>query len=171
MVPREAMVRKRALAAGLLAAALAACGGAGSPTGLTGTSDHLVPASSPAPSPEPSPSPAPEPSPTPLPVTKATIKVLGVVCEGAAVPGSENDRAIPVGCKASVDLVVKGADNKPTEPRRSPEWTFEGDREAVKIAEEEYFVTLSVRAEGGLRIWVEVDDVRSNVLDLVFFAR
>src|SRR6185295_9504661 len=58
------------------------------------------------------------------PVTKLGAKVYFVECNGAEVPGSGGASEAPVGCRVHLDVTPKDANNKPTQTRGTPQWSF-----------------------------------------------
>jgi hypothetical protein len=132
------------------------------------TNPTPVPGATPTPTPTPGPTPTPTPAPGGNPVVRLTAKVLGVVCNNEAVPGSENMTRIPVGCRVRLDLNAKDADNKPTDPKGEPEWEFRPE-ELVEVTPDPFCPLLKVKEEGTLHVSASVDGVDSNDLVLTFY--
>jgi hypothetical protein len=129
-----------------------------------------------APNPDPTPTPGstPNPSPTPtpppggnLPVNRVVIKVMFVVCNNEGVPNSEGMTNVAVGCKVHLDLNAKDVNNKPTEPKGLPEWSYD-KLELVEVHEDTYTPYVVAKAAGTLRVTATLDDVDSNELLLHF---
>jgi len=160
-------IRWACLASALI---LAACGGGTSMPPTAATPPTQLPAPTPVPTPRPTPAPTPTPTPAAAPVARATIGILTVVCDGqvVSIPG---DRAIPVGCKVTVDLNLKDSYGKPTSFRSEPDWRFGGDVGSANINTDDFSATINVKAEGQLQTYCVVDGIQSNVLDLLFYTK
>ena len=152
-----------------LAVAAVSCGDSPSQPNPTPTPTP-APAPTPTPTPTPTPKPTPKPSPTPppneAPVVKLVIKVEFVDCDGEIVKNSEFATDARIGCRIHFDATAKDADNKPTSPEGSPEWTYT-PRKLVKVNENDpYAPILTALDPGLLMVQSEVDDVKSNILEI-----
>lgn len=144
-----------------------------SPLSIVGPGIDPRPVGTPTPSPTPPAQPTPTPQPTPPtanPVARVAVKVIFVVCDGQGVPNSENAERVPVGCKVHMDLNLKDSNNKPTDWRRPPTWSY-SDESLVDIYPEDWGPVLVGKDAGELMVTATVDGVRSNEYKLVFYRR
>ena len=138
-----------------------------------------VPAA-PAPTPNPTnPNPSnPNPTPPPnndgggippdipdntAPVAKLGAKVYFVECGGAEVPGSGGASEAQVGCRVHLDVTPKDANNKPTQVKHTPEWSF-SDMSIISLSSSTtgFNPTFIAKAAGTVTAYAEADGVRSN---------
>lgn len=138
-----------------------------------------VPApATPAPAPNPpaapgNPNPAPPPSdgggiPPDIPDNKSPVAKLGakvyfVECAGAELPGSGGASEAPVGCRVHLDVTPKDANNKPTQVKQTPEWTF-SNMSIISLSSSTtgFNPTFIAKAPGTVTTYCEADGVRSN---------
>jgi len=119
-------------------------------------------APNPAPPPEPDGGIPPDIPDNNAPVTKLGAKVYFVECNGAEVPGSGGASEAQVGCRVHLDVTPKDANNKPTQTRGTPHWTF-SNMGIIAIASQDGFnPTFIAKAAGSVTTYCEVDGVRSN---------
>jgi len=134
----------------------------------------------PAPAPTANPANPSNPTPTPppsndgggippdipdntAPVAKLGAKVYFVECNGAEVPGSGGASEAQVGCRVHLDVTPKDANNKPTQARHTPEWSF-SNMGIISLTSSVtgYNPTFIAKAPGTVTTYAEADGVRSN---------
>lgn len=128
------------------------------------------------PAPESNPNPKPTPNPPPpdnddgdipnnnAPVVKLGVKVFFIECNGDMVPDSEHATSTNVGCRIHFDSTAKDANNAPTRPRGTPNWSF-NDMSLIKIGKTVDFTpTATALKAGTLVAWAQVDGIRSTDL-------
>jgi hypothetical protein len=133
-----------------------------------------------APAPTPNPTNPSNPVPTPppsndggtipgdipdntAPVAKLGAKLYFVECDGVPVPGSEGTNEAPVGCRVHLDVTPKDANNKPTQVRHTPEWSF-SNMSIISLSSSTtgFNPTFIAKAPGTVTTYAEADGVRSN---------
>ena len=133
-----------------------------------------------APVPTPNPTNPSNPTPTPppnndggtipgdipdntAPVAKLGAKVYFVECDGAELPGSGGASEAPVGCRVHLDVTPKDANNKPTQVRHTPEWSF-SNMSIISLTSSTtgFNPTFIAKARGTVTTYAEADGVRSN---------
>jgi hypothetical protein len=134
-------------------------------------------AAAPAPTPNPTNPSNPNPTPPPnddggippdipdntAPVAKLGAKVYFVECDGAPVPGSEGTSDAQVGCRVHLDVTPKDANNKPTQAKHTPEWSFSNmSIISVTSSTTGFNPTFIAKAPGTVTAYCEADGVRSN---------
>jgi hypothetical protein len=96
------------------------------------------------------------------PVAKLGAKVYFIECNGAEIPGSGGATEAQVGCRVHLDVTPKDANNKPTQVKRTPEWTF-SNMGIISIPSTTGFNPAFVaKAPGTVTAYAEADGVRSN---------
>lgn len=96
------------------------------------------------------------------PVAKLGAKVYFVECNGAELPGSGGASEAPVGCRVHLDVTPKDANNKPTQAKGIPEWTF-SNMGIISIPSTKGFNPAFIaKAPGTVTTYCETDGVRSN---------
>ena len=134
-------------------------------------------AAAPAPTPNPTNPSNPNPTPPPnddggippdipdntAPVAKLGAKVYFVECDGAPVPGSEGTSEAQVGCRVHLDVTPKDANNKPTQAKHTPEWSF-SNMSIINLTSSTtgFNPTFIAKAPGTVTTYAEADGVRSN---------
>lgn len=97
------------------------------------------------------------------PVAKLGAKVFFVECDGVPVPGSEGGTEAQVGCRVHLDVTPKDANNKPTQVKHTPEWTFSNlSIISVTSSLTGFNPTFIAKAPGTVTTYAEADGVRSN---------
>ena len=96
------------------------------------------------------------------PVTKLGAKVYFVECNGGEVPGSGGASEAQVGCRVHLDVTPKDANNKPTQTRGTPQWSFNNMGIIAISSTSGFNPTFIAKAPGTVTTWCEVDGVRSN---------
>jgi len=97
------------------------------------------------------------------PVAKLGAKVYFVECDGVPVPGSEGSNEAPVGCRVHLDVTPKDGNNKPTQAKHTPEWSFSNmSIISVTSSTTGFNPTFIARAPGTVTAFCEADGVRSN---------
>jgi hypothetical protein len=133
-----------------------------------------------APAPTPNPTNPSNPVPTPppsndggtipgdipdntAPVAKLGAKVYFVECGGAELPGSGGASEAPVGCRVHLDVTPKDANNKPTQVKHTPEWSF-SNMSIISLSSSPtgFNPTFIAKAPGTVTTYAEADGVRSN---------
>jgi hypothetical protein len=132
-----------------------------------------------APAPTPNPTNPSNPNPTPppnndggipgdipdntAPVAKLGAKLYFVECDGVPVPGSEGTNEAPVGCRVHLDVTPKDANNKPTQVKHTPEWSF-NNMSIISLSSSTtgFNPTFIAKAPGTVTAYAEADGVRSN---------
>jgi hypothetical protein len=159
---------------------VAACGG-----GTASAPDPvLLPESIPAtPTPAPSTTPAPSPSPAlcdgcEAPVTNAapparlTIKVYKVVDRNEALQPLTDRDPIPVDFKVTIDATAKDANEQETNGVSGWVAFFIDDEDVAQLDGNHAFQRkVKASAPGTVRVWANLDGVRSNTLTLRFVER
>jgi len=97
------------------------------------------------------------------PVAKLGAKVYFVECDGVPVPGSEGGNEAPVGCRVHLDVTPKDANNKPTQVKHTPEWSF-SNMSIISLSSSTtgFNPTFIAKAPGTVTAFAEADGVRSN---------
>src|SRR5207249_4285323 len=96
------------------------------------------------------------------PVAKLGAKVYFIECNGAEIPGSGGATEAQVGCRVHLDVTPKDANNKPTQVKHTPEWTF-SNMAIISIPSTTGFNPAFVaKAPGTVTAYAEADGVRSN---------
>ncbi|HEY2943469.1 MAG TPA: hypothetical protein VGN09_13635 [Vicinamibacteria bacterium] len=97
------------------------------------------------------------------PVTKLGAKVYFVECGGVEVPGSGGASDAPIGCRVHLDVTPKDANNKPTQVRHTPEWSF-SNMSIINLTSSVtgFNPTFIAKAPGTVTAYCEADGVRSN---------
>jgi hypothetical protein len=96
------------------------------------------------------------------PVAKLGAKVYFVECNGAEVPGSGGASEAPVGCRVHLDVTPKDANNKPTQAKGTPQWTF-SNMGIISIPSTSGFNPAFIaKAPGTVTTYCETDGIRSN---------
>jgi hypothetical protein len=97
------------------------------------------------------------------PVAKLGAKVYFVECGGAELPGSGGASEAPVGCRVHLDVTPKDANNKPTQVKHTPEWSF-SDMSLINLSSSAtgFNPTFVAKAPGTVTAYCEADGVRSN---------
>lgn len=131
----------------------------------------------PAPAPNPNnPNPQPPTNPPPdsgggippdipdntAPVAKLGAKVYFVECNGAELPGSGGATEAPVGCRVHLDVTPKDANNKPTQAKGTPQWTFSNMGIISIPSTSGYTPAFIAKAPGTVTTYCETDGIRSN---------
>jgi hypothetical protein len=119
---------------------------------------------------EPNPNPPPSDGGIPpdipdntAPVAKLGAKVYFVECGGAELPGSGGASEAPVGCRVHLDVTPKDANNKPTQVKHTPEWTFSNmSIISVTSSTTGFNPTFIAKAPGTVTTYCEADGIRSN---------
>lgn len=131
------------------------------------------PGQTPAPTPTPEP-PAPAPSPAPPdgggdipdntnPVAKLTAKVYFVEVSGQIVPYPP----APVGSRIHLDVTPTDANNKHTQAKGTPRWTY-SRMDIISISKDSpYNPVLNALGRGTVYASCEVDGVRSNEISII----
>jgi len=97
------------------------------------------------------------------PVAKLGAKVYFVECDGVPVPGSEGSTEAQVGCRVHLDVTPKDANNKPTQAKHTPEWSFSNmSIISVTSSTTGFNPTFIAKAPGTVTASCEADGVRSN---------
>jgi hypothetical protein len=95
------------------------------------------------------------------PVVKLGVKVFFIECNGDMVPGSEHATSTNVGCRIHFDSTAKDANNSPTRPRGTPQWSF-NDMSLISVGKTVDFTpTVTAKKAGTLVAWAQVDGIRS----------
>ena len=96
------------------------------------------------------------------PVAKLGAKVYFVECNGAELPGSGGASEAPVGCRVHLDVTPKDANNKPTQAKGTPKWTF-SNMGIISIPSTSGFNPAFIaKAPGTVTTYCETDGIRSN---------
>jgi len=97
------------------------------------------------------------------PVAKLGAKVYFVECGGVEVPGSGGASEAQVGCRVHLDVTPKDANNKPTQVKQTPEWSF-SDMSIISLTSSTtgFNPTFIAKAPGTVTAYCEADGVRSN---------
>src|SRR2546428_7319896 len=97
------------------------------------------------------------------PVAKLGAKVYFVECGGAEVPGSGGASEAQVGCRVHLDVTPKDANNKPTQVKHTPEWSF-SDMSIISLSSSTtgFNPTFIAKAAGTVTAYAVADGVRSN---------
>jgi len=128
------------------------------------------PPAAPAPAPAPPNAPPPpsgggQPGDVPEntnPVAKLTAKVYFVECYGQIV----DYPPAPVGCRVHLDVTPTDANNRHTQARGTPQWTY-SDTSFVRIGgNSAYNPVLDALGAGNLSCYAEVDGIRSNTVQI-----
>lgn len=100
------------------------------------------------------------------PVAKLGAKVYFVECNGVEVPGSGGATEAQVGCRVHLDVTPKDANNKPTQARGTPQWTF-SNMGIISIPSTSGFNPAFIaKAPGDVTAYCETDGVRSNDVNI-----
>ena len=96
------------------------------------------------------------------PVAKLGAKVYFVECNGAEIPGSGGATEAQVGCRVHLDVTPKDANNKPTQAKGTPQWTF-SNMGIISIPSTSGFNPAFIaKAPGTVTTYCETDGIRSN---------
>jgi hypothetical protein len=96
------------------------------------------------------------------PVAKLGAKVYFVECDGAEVPGSGGASEAQVGCRVHLDVTPKDANNKPTQAKGTPRWTFSNMSIIAIPSTSGYNPAFVAKAPGVITTYAETDGIRSN---------
>jgi hypothetical protein len=96
------------------------------------------------------------------PVAKLGAKVYFVECNGVELPGSGGASEAPVGCRVHLDVTPKDANNKPTQTRGTPRWSFDNMGIIAIPSTSGFNPTFVAKAPGTVTTYCETDGVRSN---------
>jgi hypothetical protein len=95
-------------------------------------------------------------------VAKLGAKIYFVECGGVPVPGSEGGNDAQVGCRVHMDVTPKDANNKPTQAKQTPEWSF-SDMGIIAVTSTSGFnPSFLAKAPGTVTASCQADGVRSN---------
>jgi hypothetical protein len=96
------------------------------------------------------------------PVAKLGAKVYFVECNGAEIPGSGGATEAPVGCRVHLDVTPKDANNKPTQAKGTPQWTFSNMGIIAIPSTSGFNPAFIAKAPGTVTTYCETDGIRSN---------
>jgi hypothetical protein len=96
------------------------------------------------------------------PVAKLGAKVYFVECNGAEIPGSGGASEAAVGCRVHLDVTPKDANNKPTQAKGTPQWTFSNMSIIAIPSTRGYNPAFVAKAPGTVTTYCETDGIRSN---------
>jgi hypothetical protein len=96
------------------------------------------------------------------PVAKLGAKVYFVECNGAEIPGSGGASEAPVGCRVHLDVTPKDSNNKPTQARGTPRWSFSNMAIISIPSTSGYNPAFIAKAPGTVTTYCETDGIRSN---------
>lgn len=127
-----------------------------------------VPPEAPTPVPTPSAPPADDPQPNRQPVVRVGARVYFVECLGQIVSGWDSTEA-PVGCRLHMDCTPRDVADQPTQPSGLPSWHLGDPGLVMGGARNSYTPAFTAARPGRLSLYVEIDGIRSNTLDVRLF--
>jgi hypothetical protein len=128
-----------------------------------------VPAEEPTPVPTASATPpADDPQPNRQPVVRVGARVYFVECQGQIVSGWDSTEAA-VGCRLHMDCTPRDAADQPTQATGAPSWHLSDPGLVLGGDRNSYTPAFTVARPGRLSLYVEIDGVRSNTLDVRLF--
>jgi len=96
------------------------------------------------------------------PVVKLGAKVYFIECDGVPVPDSGGANEAQVGCRVHLDVTPKDANNKPTQARGTPQWSYSNLSIISVTSTNPYNPAFIAKAPGVVTAYCETDGVRSN---------
>jgi hypothetical protein len=100
------------------------------------------------------------------PVAKVGAKVFFVECDGVMVPDSEFATSVQVGCRIHFDCTPKDQFNDPTQAKSAPNWSFSPGDLLAGGNPNDFTPTPTVVGAGNLTVYVVIDGVTSNTLNI-----
>jgi hypothetical protein len=148
--------------------------------GFNGCSDSpaqptVQPSATPTASPTPQPNPGPTPKPHPVPpavpantnpVTKLSIQIETVTCDGVPIKSNTSWDEVPLGCKMYFDTTPKDASNNRTTPEGTPSWIFDPNKLVSVNLTDPFTPIVTADDHGILIVSAEVDGIRSKDLEV-----
>ena len=100
------------------------------------------------------------------PVAKLGAKVYFVECDGVPIAGSGGSNEAQVGCRVHLDVTPKDSNNKPTQVRHTPQWSF-SNTSIIAVGDTTGFnPSFVAKAPGNVTAYAEADGVRSNDVNI-----
>jgi hypothetical protein len=101
------------------------------------------------------------------PVVKLNAHVYFIECNGAPIPGSNEARTAPVGCRIHFDCTARDGSNSPTIPRGTPRWTY-SNTGILNGGNSGFNPVVTATGRGCTDFYAEVDGVRSGTSSICF---
>jgi len=151
------------------------------PTEVTGSSTVvIIPKPTVTPAPDDNAPPRTDPAPNPgnggggeppttnrSPVVKLNAHVYFIECNGAPIPGSNEARTAPVGCRVHFDCTARDGSNNPTIPNGTPRWTY-SNTGILTGGNSGFNPVVTATGRGCTDFYAAVDGVQSGTSSICF---